>query len=197
MIELRSVTKLHPKPSYKMNKHSWDGGISIMKKIILPCLLAIFLLLQGCMSTDNGQSAEPQTPPATSEQPNPTETAQPQQPSAQPEQPSTEPEKPAQQFQNDIFKEVTVSKVKEDTYTVKGKAMVFEAVVDYVVEDGHNELAKGSVQASKGAPEWGDFEFTVTVKKDVPNSTLMLILYETSAKDGSRRMELPIALPES
>nr|WP_253721158.1 hypothetical protein [Brevibacillus brevis] len=34
------------------------------------------------------------------------------------------------------------------------------------------------------------------MKKAEPNSTLTLILFETSMKDGSRRMELIIPLPE-
>jgi hypothetical protein len=45
-----------------------------------------------------------------------------------------------------------------------------------------------------GAPEWGNFEFTIDVTKKRGNSTLTLILFESSAKDGSRQYELPIAL---
>ncbi len=45
-----------------------------------------------------------------------------------------------------------------------------------------------------GAPEWGNFSFTVDVEKKRPNSTLTLILFESSAKDGSRQFELPILL---
>lgn len=98
-------------------------------------------------------------------------------------------------YQNERFKEVTVVKEKDDTFIVTGKAQVFEAHFNYVVEDGHNELAKGTVQANKGAPEWGDFQFKVQVKKEIGNSTLTLILFEESAKDGSRQFELPIPLP--
>ncbi|KGT72726.1 sporulation protein, partial [Bradyrhizobium japonicum] len=118
----------------------------------------------------------------------PAETMTPQQPADQ--------QQPQEENQNEFFKEITAKKIKEDTFEVKGKAKVFEGVLDYVVEDGHNELAEGSAKASKGAPEWGDFSFTVNVKKDTPNSTLMLILFEKSAKDGKRKGELPIALPE-
>jgi len=50
-------------------------------------------------------------------------------------------------------------------------------------------------QASAGAPEWGEFHFTLSVKKENPNTSLTLILFEESAKDGSRVMELPIPLP--
>ncbi|MGG1661530.1 Gmad2 immunoglobulin-like domain-containing protein [Brevibacillus sp. NRS-1366] len=172
-----------------------------MKKFLL--LLLTVGVLQGCTSgTQNPASpVEPQTPPATT---------QPQTPGTQPETPTpTQPQPPAETppttqqpdpaaavYANDIFRNVTVKKTGQDTFEVKGQAQVFEGVVSYVVEDGHNELIQGSIQTSAGAPEWGDFTHTLKVKKAEPNSTLMLILFETSAKDGSRRMELIIPLPE-
>jgi hypothetical protein len=168
-----------------------------MRQILLTLLLIGSLFtLGGCFAKTEEPPAAPPAgqPPTESPQSSaPTEPAQPPT-TPQPNQPRTE--QPPQTYQNDIFQNVTVKKVKADTYEVKGQAMIFEAVVDYVVEDGHNELTKGHVMASKGAPEWGDFSFTLHVKKAEPNSTLMLILYETSAKDGSRRLELPIPLPE-
>jgi hypothetical protein len=45
-----------------------------------------------------------------------------------------------------------------------------------------------------GAPEWGRFSFTVEAVKKRANSTLHIILFESSAKDGSRQYELPILL---
>ena len=45
-----------------------------------------------------------------------------------------------------------------------------------------------------GAPEWGKFEFAISVHKKRKNSTLTLILFESSAMDGSRQHELPITL---
>ncbi len=45
-----------------------------------------------------------------------------------------------------------------------------------------------------GAPEWGKFEFTIDAKKKREISTLILILFESSAMDGSRQYELPIVL---
>lgn len=169
-----------------------------MKKVWI-LLLTVFLL-QGC--TREGQSsatppsdtkeppvtAPPQTP--TTEQP-PTAT----QPEPAPEQKPDEEQTPAS-YSNDIFKDVTVKKTGTEAFEVKGKAQVFEGVVSYVVEDGHNELTKGSIQTSAGAPAFGDFTHTINVKKAEPNSTLTLILFETSMKDGSRRMELIIPLPE-
>ncbi len=97
-------------------------------------------------------------------------------------------------YSNDRFKEVQVAQVSPDTYKVTGTAQVFEATLSYVVEDGHYELAKGFTTTDAGAPEFGNFEFTVNVEKNQPNSTLMLILFESSPKDGGRTHELYIPL---
>lgn len=166
-------------------------------------LLTVFLL-QGCTST--GQStpsipAESEKPPASVPSQPPATTPEQPPTSSQPENPSTSPEeKPATEtpapYSNDIFKDVTVKKTGTDSFEVKGQAQVFEGTVSYVVEDGHNELTQGFIQTSAGAPAWGDFTHTIKVKKAEPNTTLSLILFETSMKDGSRRMELIIPLPE-
>jgi hypothetical protein len=163
-----------------------------LRNLLAASLLLGAVLLSGCTDSatnppTSGQPhnhppiSEPQTPPATEPQP------------PQPAVPPTTETK----YENERFQGVTVEKVKEDTYRVKGKAQVFEAVFNYVVEDGHNELAEGFVQTSAGAPEWGTFDFTLTAKKAEPNSTLMLILFESSPKDGRRTFELPIPLPQS
>ena len=97
-------------------------------------------------------------------------------------------------YANFRFKDVTVEKTGEHRFTIKGKGQIFEATFGWVVEDGHNELLKGFDMTDAGAPEWGNFTFSIEVKKQRPNSTLMLILYEESAKDGSRQYELPVLL---
>lgn len=97
-------------------------------------------------------------------------------------------------YSNERFREVTVRKNEDNTFTVSGKGQIFEASFGWVVEDGHNELVKGFESTDAGAPEWGDFEFSVEVRKQRPNSTLTLVLFETSAKDGSRQHELAIPL---
>ncbi|RTY89833.1 Gmad2 immunoglobulin-like domain-containing protein [Flavobacterium sp. GT3R68] len=97
-------------------------------------------------------------------------------------------------FSNERFKEVTVVKAEENKYVIKGKGQIFEASFSWVVDDGHEELQKGFQMTDAGAPEWGNFLFTVEVNKKRPNSTLTLILFESSAKDGSRQYELPIIL---
>lgn len=98
-------------------------------------------------------------------------------------------------YSNERFKEVSVTKTGNDTYRVTGKAQVFEATFSWVVEDGHNELKQGHEMTDAGAPEFGNFSFAVKVGKAEPNTTLHLILFEASAKDGSRQHELAVPLP--
>lgn len=97
-------------------------------------------------------------------------------------------------YSNERFKEVTVEKTGENTFLIKGKGQIFEANFNWVIEDGHEELQKGYTMTDAGAPEWGNFSFTVTAPKKNPNSTLHLIIFESSPKDGSRQYELPILL---
>lgn len=101
---------------------------------------------------------------------------------------------PPKTYSNFRFRKVTVKKAGENRYTIKGQGQIFEAGFGWVVEDGHNELLKGYEMTDAGAPEWGNFSFTIEVKKQRPNSTLMLVLFETSANDGSRQYELPVLL---
>jgi hypothetical protein len=97
-------------------------------------------------------------------------------------------------YSNKRFKDVSVEAISEHKFRIRGKAQVFEANLSWVVEDGHEELKKGFQMTDAGAPEWGKFDFTIEVKKKRENSTLTLILFESSARDGSRQYELPIAL---
>src|SRR5688500_7410401 len=97
-------------------------------------------------------------------------------------------------YSNERFKDVTVEKTGENTYTISGKGQIFEANFNWVIEDGHEELQKGYTMTDAGAPEWGNFRFSVTAPKKNPNSTLHIIIFESSPKDGSRQYELPILL---
>jgi hypothetical protein len=101
---------------------------------------------------------------------------------------------PRKVYANERFKDVTVEKLGNDKYHISGKGQIFEARFGWVVEDGHNELATGFEDTDAGAPEWGNFDFTVEVKKAKAGSTLHLVIFETSAKDGSRVYELPVPL---
>ncbi len=97
-------------------------------------------------------------------------------------------------YGNARFKNVTVEKTETTLSSISGKGQAFEATISWVVEDGHDELLKGFVTADMGAPEWGNFSFTIDIAKKRENSTLTLILFESSAEDGSRQYELPMRL---
>jgi len=97
-------------------------------------------------------------------------------------------------FTNERFKDVVVQRTGEHTFLVTGKGQIFEASFSWVVEDGHDELLKGHQMTDAGAPAWGNFSFSIDVQKEQDNSTLTLILYESSPKDGSRQYELPVVL---
>lgn len=97
-------------------------------------------------------------------------------------------------YANKRFRDVTVERIGQDSFIVRGQGQIFEANFNWVVEDGHDELKKGYQMTDAGAPEWGKFEFGIRVQKKRTNSTLTIILFESSAKDGSRQYELPITL---
>lgn len=101
---------------------------------------------------------------------------------------------PSKTYSNQRFKDVTVKKTGDHRFLVEGKGQIFEASFSWVVEDGHEELLQGHNMTDAGAPEWGNFSFTIEVNKKRPNSTLHLVLFEMSAKDGSRQHELPVLL---
>ncbi|WP_332736191.1 Gmad2 immunoglobulin-like domain-containing protein [Flavihumibacter sp.] len=97
-------------------------------------------------------------------------------------------------YANTRFRDVRVERIGEDSFLIRGQGQIFEANFNWIVEDGHEELKKGYQMTKAGAPEWGNFEFGIRVQKKRANSTLMLVIFETSAKDGSRQYELPIVL---
>ena len=101
---------------------------------------------------------------------------------------------PLKAYTNKRFKNVIVERIGKDSFLVRGQGQIFEATFNWVLEDGHDELQKGFQMTDAGAPEWGKFEFIIQAQKKRKNSTLTLILFETSAKDGSRQYELSIAL---
>ena len=97
-------------------------------------------------------------------------------------------------YKNERFRNVTLKKLGDNKFRVQGQAQVFEANINWSVEDGHKEIKKGFTTATIGAPEWGDFDFTFQAKKAEQNSALTLILFEESAKDGSQLHTLSISL---
>ena len=101
---------------------------------------------------------------------------------------------PAKTYKNARFRAVRVEQTGEHRFRITGQGQIFEASFSWVVEDGHEELKQGFQMTDAGAPAWGNFDFTLEVSKKRPNSTLLLILFESSAKDGSRQHELPVVL---
>ncbi|TLS49241.1 hypothetical protein FE782_26810 [Paenibacillus antri] len=88
---------------------------------------------------------------------------------------------------NNAFRNVVVSG-SAGSYTIRGEARVFEATMQYAVSDGHRYLFEKTVQVNEGAPAWSAFELKVDVPaSQLPvNGTLMLELFEYSAKDGAK-----------
>lgn len=97
--------------------------------------------------------------------------------------------------ENQAFRNIAVSG-SQGNYVVAGEARIFEATLQYEVEDGHFVYIEGFETASVGAPDWGTFTINIDLpEEDLPqNATLMLNLFESSPMDGSRINELPVVL---
>ncbi len=97
-------------------------------------------------------------------------------------------------FSNKRFREVKVQKLNDTTFKVTGKAQVFEANFEWQIKEDNIEVKKGHTTTDAGAPEFGNFNFTVTAKKRKPTSKLEIIIFEPSANDGTPQFQLPIPL---
>ncbi|PAE31786.1 Gmad2 immunoglobulin-like domain-containing protein [Bacillus sp. 7884-1] len=95
------------------------------------------------------------------------------------------------QYQNEVFKEVTVSK-SDGEALVKGKARVFEGVFQYAVISGTEILQENHYQTD-GAPAWGSFEITID-KELLTKEEVTIELFVYSAKDGSKTDILTIPI---
>jgi hypothetical protein len=98
-----------------------------------------------------------------------------------------QPQSEKEEGQNLSFRNVKVAG-EQGKYIVTGEARIFEAVYMYSVEDGHNVIIEETpAQLKEGAPAWSPFELEINISKmKLPkNGTLILHLYERSAKDGS------------
>lgn len=95
---------------------------------------------------------------------------------------------------NAIFKDVVVERIAKDSFKITGQASVHEANIGWELEDGHNQMDNGFTTASTGAPNWGNFSFVVKAPKFNENTTVHIILFEESMKDGRRKNSLPIYL---
>ena len=110
------------------------------------------------------------------------------------EQPKETDNESVKEFSNDRFRKVVVEKLEGNKFRIQGEAQVFEATVNWSVEDGHNVYDEGFTTATIGAPDWGKFDFTFEIKKAEEIEVLNLILYEISAKDGNQTHVLLVPL---
>ncbi len=146
-------------------------------------LIVLALGMSGCAS-NNDSTNKPSGSSSTTDKPAaaPSSNTPAEQPAKEGHSDQDEPQIVASNEAFRIYQPAPDSTVGQ-SFVVKGQARVFEAVLNYSVEDGHNILAEGFANASMGAPEWGDFTFTVKI--DTPTSpTIMLSIFEASAKDG-------------
>ena len=97
-------------------------------------------------------------------------------------------------YSNERFKDVAVTRITEDSISISGKAQVFEAVFNWTMNDENKEIKSGYQTTSAGAPEWGNFRFRVKTAQQNSKSSLHLVLFEASAKDGSKTFELVIPI---
>jgi hypothetical protein len=150
------------------------------------CILFLWIFLLGCNNITTTRESAPAKPVAPRDsvfrQPTTGATPEPQDTAAQ------------RLYANEAFKNVKVEKLKRNSYRATGKARIFEARFGWSVEQGHQQLAEGYESADAGAPSWGNFSFTVTVAKADATANLRLVLFESSAKDGSRLHELSLPL---
>lgn len=156
--------------------------------------IAFFIVLLSCNSADNNrQTNDTTTTSTTTTPPVPAEDSAVKAPEPISKPLDTNVTKPPV-YANKRFQDVKVNRLGDGQFEITGRGQIFEANFGWIVEDGHEELASGYTMTDAGAPEWGNFRFTVNVKKKRPNSTLHLVLFESSAKDGSRQYELPVLL---
>lgn len=79
------------------------------------------------------------------------------------------------------FKNVFVEE-KNDWFIVTGKVKSSGSFMKYVVEDGHNELAKGKVEIKK-INEWTSFTIKLNKKDLSPNRAIILLLYSMESDE--------------
>lgn len=95
-------------------------------------------------------------------------------------------------YENEVFKEVSVSTVEDGSAVVTGKARVFEGVFEYNVVAGSEVLLEDFYQ-TEGAPAWGEFEITIS-KELAEKEGALIELFVNSPKDGSKTDTLRIPI---
>ncbi len=92
---------------------------------------------------------------------------------------------------NNSIKVMQFNKTKIGVH-VSGVARVFEATLNYeVITKNGQTLNKGVTTAAIGAPSWGKYDFEVC---HISNKAYYIVLFTTSARDGSRQNEIKLRL---
>lgn len=167
----------------------------IQSVLIFGLAFMLLTLLAGCGSgSPAAQGDDPgRTEPAEETPANPSPSADDANDTPADEADASE---EAERLENDAFRvqQPTAHAVVGMTFKLEGESRTFEGVFHYTLEDGHNILAEGVVQASAGAPEWGTFSTDIHLKEAPTSPHGVLILYEPSAQDGNLMHELIIPL---
>jgi hypothetical protein len=146
-------------------------GIVVNRNIFLGVFIVLFFGLAGC-SVDINISTDDKKPDVI-------------------DNGNTQEEEDQKQYENNAFKEVSVSK-SNGNLIVKGKARVFEGVFQYAVISGTEILLEDHYQ-TEGAPAWGSFEITID-KELLTKEKVSIELFVYSAKDGSKTDILTIPI---
>jgi hypothetical protein len=146
-------------------------GIGVKRNFLLGVFIVLFFGLTGC-SVDINISPDDKKPDVI-------------------DNGNTQEEEDKKQYENNAFKEVTVSK-SNGNLMVKGKARVFEGVFQYAVISGTEILLENHYQ-TEGAPAWGSFEITID-KELLTKEKVSIELFVYSAKDGSKTDILTIPI---
>ena len=154
-------------------------------------LLILIFLIAGCTTNERGSTANEPGIDSIRVQNSDAEKNLPLQDS---QDIVTKAHMPSRVYNNDRFRNVKVKQVKNGKYIVSGEAQVFEATFSWLLKDGDKEVLNGHTMTNAGAPAWGSFSFTIDATKNKPDSTLDLVIYEASAKDGSMQHELHVRL---
>jgi hypothetical protein len=153
------------------NKEFLKVGIGVKGKIILGIFIILFFGVTAC-SVDINISTDDKKPEVI-------------------DNGNNQEEVDTKQYENDAFKEVSVSK-SNGKVMVKGKARVFEGVFQYAVISGMEILQENHYQTD-GAPAWGSFEITIE-KEMLTKEDVSIELFVYSAKDGSKTDLLTIPI---
>lgn len=87
---------------------------------------------------------------------------------------------------NDRFRDVTLVRLSNDSANLRGRARIFEANLSYAVYEQGKLMYENFHTTSAGAPEWGEFDFNIKVPAPSTDTGTYVMVYESSAKDGSR-----------